>query len=171
MTTSAARRVVADCHVALQLLEEEQDSQRWRVHWAAAVALIRAVGHVLDKVDGIDPKTKKASKMAFKRWRDDPDCEIFRSFIEFERNNILKEYRFGPHPTDEVELALSVPLRHPETGEAFHETEVYSIGENIYKPMLEGFREGDDARDVLAETLEWWSRELDAIDATVGQLR
>jgi hypothetical protein len=171
MTTSAARVVIADCYVALQLLEEEQDSRRWRVHWAAAVALIRAVGHVLNKVDGIDKHVKEASHLAFQRWKADPNCVIFRDFIEAERNNILKEYRFGPHPTDEVEIALYFTLENSETGKIIRETEVVSIDQNIYKPMLEGFREGDDARDVLTEALDWWIRELDAIDATVAQRR
>lgn len=169
--TKAAREVLSDCHIALQLLEEEQDSRKWRVHWAAAIALIRAVGHVLDKVDGADGLVKEASRTAFKRWKIDPTCEIFRDFIDGERNNVLKEYRFGPHPTDEVEMALLVTLRHPVTGEVVQQTDVYPIGENIYKPMLEGFRHGDDARDVLTEALEWWSRELDAIDASVASRR
>lgn len=46
-----ARQVLADCRLCLEMLEQEQDLARWRIHWAAAVALARAVGHVLDKVD------------------------------------------------------------------------------------------------------------------------
>ena len=53
--------VLEDCRMALTLLEEERDYRRWRVHWAAAVALVRAVGHVLDKVDGKDPVRKRIS--------------------------------------------------------------------------------------------------------------
>ena len=58
--TAAARKVLADCEVALEMLEEEEDEQRWRVLWAGAMALLRAVGHVLQKVDcqsalNIDP--------------------------------------------------------------------------------------------------------------------
>ena len=50
--TARARIVLEDCRLALQLLEEETDLRRWRLHWVAAVALVRAVGHVLEKVDG-----------------------------------------------------------------------------------------------------------------------
>lgn len=153
------------------MLEDEKDNRKWRIHWAAAVALVRAVGHVLDKVDGADATVKAASRAAFKRWKTDPDCEIFRDFIEGERNNILKEYRFGPHPTEEVGIAVSVTLRHPETGEMMQVTDVLSIGESIYRPMLEGFRQGDDARDVLTDALDWWRRELDALDVTVARQR
>ena len=47
--TQHARTVLDDCRLALQLLEEETDPQRWRIHWVAALALVRAVGHVLDR--------------------------------------------------------------------------------------------------------------------------
>jgi len=166
--TRAARKVLEDCRVALQLLEEEQDLQRWRIHWAAAVALTRAVGHVLDKVDGDNPKIKAAARAAFARWKIDHANEIFREFIEGERNAILKGYRFSHHPSDEVDIAVLLTLRHPVTGEIRQEAEVIPIGENIYRPMLEGFREGDDARDVLSDALEWWTQQLDSIDAAVA---
>lgn len=64
-----AQTVLDDCRVALQLLEEEKDLQRWRVHWVAALALVRAVGHVLDKVDGADPAIGAAAREAYKRWK------------------------------------------------------------------------------------------------------
>lgn len=42
--TYAAREVRDDCRLALAMLEEETDLSKWRVHWAAAVALPRKVG-------------------------------------------------------------------------------------------------------------------------------
>lgn len=38
------------------------------------------------------------------------------------------------------------------------------IGDNIYRPIIEGFREGDDARDVYADALKWWDQELSEIE-------
>ena len=49
--TVAARRVLADCEVVLEMLDAEREEQRWRVLWVGALALLRAVGHVLRKVD------------------------------------------------------------------------------------------------------------------------
>lgn len=166
--TYAARQVLADCHLALQLLEEEQDLQRWRVHWAAAVALTRAVGHVLDKIDGENPIIKEIAKSAFARWKVDDTDEIFRAFIDTERNNVLKEYKFNLHPSKEVEIAIISETMNIETREIRQNIEIVPITENIYRPMVGGFREGDDARDVLSEALEWWGRQLDAIDAAVA---
>jgi hypothetical protein len=37
---------------------------------------------------------------------------------------------------------------------------VAKIGENIYRPLLDGPWEGDDARDVLTEAIEWWHASL-----------
>jgi hypothetical protein len=169
--TVAAREVLADCRIALELLEQETDLNRWRVHWAGAVALVRAVGHVLDKIDGNDPYVRAAAHGAFLRWKgDDPKYEIFREFIEPERNNILKEYRFRHHPLEEVPVAIELMLRGT-AGELRRHTEIFELGDNIYRPMLNGYREGDDARDVLEEALDWWAAELDEIDAQTARTR
>jgi hypothetical protein len=47
-------------------------------------------------------------------------------------------------------------------------TGTISIDENIYRPILDGFREGHDARDVLTDALIWWESELDAVDVLVA---
>lgn len=59
--TEAARKVLEDCKAALDMLDEEGDEQRWRVLWAGAMALVRAVGHVLQKIDGEDPTASTGS--------------------------------------------------------------------------------------------------------------
>ena len=163
--TARARQVLGDCRVVLQLLEEETSLQRWRVHWVAALALIRAVGHVLNKVDGADPAMGRVARAAFQRWKSpEPDHQIFREFIEKERNNILKEYQFNTHPQEEIEFVLQRTLAPVGGGPPIADYQVATLGENIYRPLLDGFREGDDARDVYAEAIEWWERELSAIE-------
>lgn len=165
--TYAAREVLDDCRLALAMLEEETDLVRWRVHWAAAVALLRAVGHVLDKVDGEDPLTKRLASQAFKRWKGSaPEHRIFREFIEPERNSVLKEYRFRHHPLNEVQMAVGYTLQNSATGETMQLGDVLPLGDNIYRPFLEGWREGDDARDVLSEAIGWWEAELNVLDVT-----
>ena len=163
--TCKAREVLDDCRVALSLLEEEKDIRRWRIHWAAAVALIRAVGHVLDKVDGEDPLIKQASNAAFKQWRSmDPNHEIFREFIERERNNLLKEYRSDVHPLTTVAMAVEFTAQPVGGGAPVRLAQIAEIGENIYRPFLHGPWEGDDARDVLSEAIAWWDSQLAAIE-------
>ena len=164
--TERARQVLNDCHVVLQMLEEERDLQRWRIHWAAAVALIRAVGHVLYKVDGAnDQYVRQAASAAFKRWQSDaPEHEIFREFFDRERNNILKEYQFNLHPLEEVSVSVRYTLQPTEGGDPIDLHGVFPIGDNIYRPLLDSYREGDDARDVYSEAIQWWESQLTAIE-------
>lgn len=163
--TRTARQVLADCEIALEMLEAEQDLARWRVHWAGALALLRAVGHVLHKVDGADPKVCRQVDIAYDRWKSQKmENAIFWEFIEQERNNILKEYRFNLHPLDHVDVAVTMTAQHPDTGEIVQIPQIVSIGENIYQPILDGYSEGDDARDVYREALNWWNTELTAIE-------
>jgi hypothetical protein len=113
--TTVARQVIADCEIALETLEAQRDLARWRVHWAGALALLRAVGHVLHKVDGADPKTRRLIDIAYDRWKAHrKENAIFWEFIEQERNDILKEYRFNLHPLDHVDVAVMLTVRQSE---------------------------------------------------------
>lgn len=163
--TARARYVLDDCRLALEMLEQETDLRRWRVHWAGAVALLRAVGHVLDKVDASNPGIRRAADEAYRRWKGNaPEHEIFREFIEKERNSLLKEYQFNTHPQEEIEFLLQRTLAPVGGGAPVVDYQIARIGENIYRPLLDGFREGDDARDVYTEAVEWWEKELSAIE-------
>lgn len=168
--TRTAREVLADCEIALEMLEGEQDLARWRVHWAAALALVRAVGHVLQKVDGAEPRVRKQIDIAYRRWKSQRKKHaIFWEFIEEERNNLLKEYRFNLHPLDHVDVAVTMTVQNPKTGGISQIPHVVPIGENIYRPILDGYSEGNDARDVYREALDWWNAELTAIERALSE--
>lgn len=168
--TRAAREVLADCRLALQMLQEEPEPDRWRVHWAGAVALLRAVGHVLLNVDQpVDRAVAEAGKAAHRGWKsDDPAHRIYRDFIEDERNNILKEYRSKVHPLNTVDVAVRLTLQNSKTGEIRYIDQMMPLDENLFRPMTEGYGEGEDARDVYQEAVDWWERELCAIDAATS---
>lgn len=134
--------------------------------------MIRAVGHVLDKVDGEDPIVRQAASAAFKQWKGtDPKHQIFREFIERERNNLLKEYRSDVHPHAEVALAFEYSAQSADSGAPLTYTQIAKLDENIYRPLLDGPWEGTDARDVLGEAIEWWDKELTAIEHEVTRRR
>ena len=149
--TQSARRVLSDCRIALQLLEETTDLDVWRVHWVGALALIRAVGHVLDKVDGQNRHLRKLAQERFKEWKKEPEHEIFQAFIERERNTILKQYEFGYEKEEEVGVVLDGGFIH-------------FLDENIYRPLNEGYGKNEDARDVYREAIDWWEARLEELE-------
>lgn len=152
--TLAARRVLSNCEVALDMLDMEEDERCWWVLWAGAIALLRTVGHVLHKVDTEDFKVSQAVDAAWSRWKCDRENNaIFWEFIEKERNNILKNYEFSM--LESAELSLVVPGQNMP----------FTIGENLFRPLMEGFGKGEDARDIYNEALQWWDTELTRIES------
>lgn len=158
----AARRVLADCEAALEMLEEERDEQRWRVLWIGAMALLRAVGHVLLKVDGETPRHRVLIDAAYRRWTDGrSEHSVFRHFIEEERNNILKEYRLNV--VDSGKVGVVIVAGDPDVGCVTEETP-FVLDENLFRPVTGEFGVGEDARDVYREAVAWWDTELSRLE-------
>ena len=164
--TEAARRVLGDCKAALDMLEDEEHEQRWRVLWVGAMALLRAVGHVLRKVDGEDARLRPLIDAVYDSWKANRSTNaVFWKFIEEERNNVLKEYRFNVLDSAEVGLCVVEVLGGPESSQALvHETP-FALGENLFRPVTEGFGAGEDGRDVYRQAMKWWDAELFRIEA------
>lgn len=96
--TTAACQVLEDCRGARSELVDRIQGSAWRRRWIVAVALLRAVGHVLDKVDGSRSASHKRAGVT--RWwkalgSSKPKPEIFWLFIDEERNAIVKEYEIN----------------------------------------------------------------------------
>jgi hypothetical protein len=67
-----------------------------------------------------------------------------------------------------VQVAVMTTLRPLGGGEDIRQAQVFPIGDNIYRPILEAYREGDDARDVLSDAIDWWEAELQAIEKALA---
>jgi hypothetical protein len=148
-----ARTVLSDCKNAHALLDDESDTIRFRLFWVAGVALLRAVGHVLQKVDaGQNSAIRLQIEQTYSEWKRDKEGNaIFWEFIEDERNNILKEYAIGF-------LAGPIDVLAQPNGE------IFSLDENLFCPIAEGRYAGEDGRDVMAEAIAWWDQQLNAIE-------
>ncbi len=148
-----ARNVLADRRTALDLLQEETRPEVFRLYWVAGVALARAVGHVLQKVDSEhDATIERAVASAYAAWKADKQANsIFWDFIEQERNQILKEYEVGflAGPIDVVAGA-----------------ELHTLGEHLFCPIADGVFAGEDCRDILEQAITWWESQLNSIEAT-----
>jgi hypothetical protein len=148
-----AWEVLRDCEHALEMLQTENSFDNFRIIWVAAIAQVRSVGHVLDKVDGErSPGLKKIIAETYREWKTNKDANsIFWDFIESERNSVLKQYEFGfifgP-------IGVITPA----------DQEIDEIDEGLFCPILDGKFEGEDCRDVLSSAIEWWKKQLTNIE-------
>ena len=148
-----ARTVLRDCKSAHALLEDESDEVRFRLFWVAGVALLRAAGHVLQKVDAErSPAIRLQVERAYSQWKRDREANaIFWEFIENERNHILKEYEigflYGP-----IHMAVQ-PM-----------VQTFSLDECLFCPIAAGRYAGEDGRDVMADAITWWEKQLNALE-------
>ena len=78
---AAAAQELLDRH------DEFEEHPEWVLFWVAGVALLRAVGHVLHKVDGTRcPKLKEIIARRWAEWKADRTANaVFWNFIEEER--------------------------------------------------------------------------------------
>jgi len=146
-----AQRVLADYKHALELLQEESHPDSFRVFWVAEISLVRAVGHVLQKVDGRDEVVKAAVASAYASWKADRSGNaIFWDFIEGERNQVLKQYEIGffAGPVDVVAGG-----------------QVHSLDDHLFCPITDGPFAGEDCRDILEQAIGWWEQQLAAVEA------
>jgi hypothetical protein len=160
-----AREVFRDCEYAKECLQQAIEQNRLKdakLFWFAALAMLRAIGHVLDKVDADERGSnfRDTLQERYKLWKQDP---IFANFIERERNNILKEYVSSlteRATTDESFLVTESGERLvTESGSALVGTTTISTlvkGNGVYS--------GISPDDVLARALAWWNRELSELE-------
>lgn len=111
----------------------------------------------MQKVDSKrDPQTAEAVDATWERWKANRETNaVFWEFIEEERNSILKQYEFGFLPGP-VEVAVTPS------------DELFTLDDNLFCPISEGRFKGEDCRDVLAQGIAWWEKELSAIEVHRG---
>lgn len=151
--TITARKVLHDCEKAYELLDLEENEQKFRLLWVSCISLLRAVGHVLRKVDCANNELLRNTVTNWwKKINAEPECHpIFFQFIETERNNILKEYEVGIF-SGEIEVLVG------EHGEPF------TLAATEFCPMSYGLFEGEDCREVAFIAINWWKRQLQEIE-------
>jgi hypothetical protein len=150
-----SRDVLQDCKHAVELLEQESHPDTFRVLYVAAVALARAVGHVLQKVDAkLNDRLSSAVAAAYEDWKSQrAENRIFWDFIEEERNQVLKQYELG---------FFAGPIN------VMAGREIHRLDEHLFCPITSGPFAGEDCRDVLHECITWWEEKLARIDSPIA---
>jgi len=134
----------------------------WRRQLAALLTLLRAIGHVVHKVDAQnDPKLRPAVEAWWTALNADKASHpLFWEFIERERNSFIKEYETA---------ARQVVVGHVGLVRYDSATDSYSSGPYVppkYTPKLAaGHFSGRDLQQAAAEAIEWWELQLSNIDA------
>lgn len=129
------------------------------------MVLLRAVGHVLKKIDGASGSQYES---AIDRWwttlkSTKPVPQIFWGFIDEERNNIVKEYQTN------AGQGVTIQLSGVSTGLRTGEQKVNPPNPPIYHYTMDaGPFQGRDQRDLIAKAIQWWETQLDAIDRDVS---
>lgn len=160
--TLAAWYVLDDCRTAADLLRRDKlDTPEWRVHWVACVALLRSVGHVLDRVDSnISDKARDAVDSKHKEIeRDKSHHPIYFNFMRFERNKLLKEAQFGANPEPTY-------LLH-EGKFVTHQGAHVITGVNYYRMSLKGF-ENKDGLGLIDAAINWWREYLEDLETRIA---
>jgi hypothetical protein len=166
--TIAARQALDDCREAVELLIDGVQGSEWRRRWVLAIVLLRAVGHVLDKVDG---NQSPHSRSAIDHWwaklkQTRPEPSIFWEFIDEERNSILKQYR--SRAGQGVTVRVPTLCLNVKTGEQRSEPDP-PLPPLYHYTLISGPFEGRDHRDVLREAIQWWACQLDSIDIMASE--
>lgn len=141
------------------MMEDEKDPNRFRILWVGGLALLRAVGHVLHKVDSENQAIGRASQAAYNSWKADKDShKIFFEFIEKSRNLLLKEYESLADSRGTIPIVVF----------SSQGSEIHELDENLFRPLVNGYGAGEDARDVYLEAIDWWDSELTAIEKSAS---
>lgn len=162
--TALAREILAGCDQLFDELNKETfDEPIWRLRWFSFVALLRAVGHV------VEHENRKIRSMGFEQlfnevndlWlRDNKDKLIAKQFICDTRNNMLKEFNFkkiGNEPCNFMTESGKTLIS--ERGDYFTGSTVVYVGE--------GSLRGKSIYTLFNEAKIFWIKYLNAIDALV----
>lgn len=168
--TEHARVVLQDCKHAIEKHTQDLQAEDFRISWISIVTLLRAIGHVLDKVDANQsPAMRKAIDEKYKELKkNEPEPRIFWSFIEEERNRFLKEYKHGVVRTINLKtknpnLYVSLDLANSRGGKI--------IGLRKYDKsyISSGEFKGKNELEIAWFAYDWWKKYLDEIDSFARQ--
>jgi hypothetical protein len=142
-----AREVLDRCRHAHQKMGSNPTVPDWVLIWVGTIALLRAVGHELEKDAESDTRLKQAHR-AWLNTRKKPNPPIFWDFI-------LKEA--------DVDVEHSVKFTLPISGGTIPRHAPQPPPIYTYQ-MTSGRFAGQDTRNLVRDAIKWWEKQLDDIE-------
>ena len=162
--TTTARIILQDLKHAISRHDNSLAGEHFRASWFTIVCLLRAIGHVLDKVDSdISEPMKRAISEKWQNLKNSKnENKIFWEFIEPERNRFLKNYKHNVKRTillsNSSEFSLTIDVGKSQGICLSTEDATESI--IAYGPYA-----GRPEIEVAWEAYHWWRKYLDEIDS------
>jgi hypothetical protein len=149
-----ARAVLDRCRHAHQKMGSKPTVPDWVLIWVDTIALLRAVGHVLERDAESDARLKQAHR-AWLNTRKKPNPPIFWDFIQ---NALLKEAELA------VEHSVTITLPPSEGTIPRHAPQPPPPPPIHNYKMKSGRFAGQDPCDLVRNAIEWWEKQLDDIE-------
>ena len=177
--TSRARFVLEDARVALALHTQAKAGPAFRASWFAVIGLLRAVGHVLEKIDGAsDSHLANAVSVCWKELNASrPEPAIYWGFIEGERNRFIKNYEHGITRLQIIRTGSSnnvLALDLANAGKATQLVSVYNIlpelpDRSVISVLADGPFAGHAETHVASQAIDWWNQYLVKVESLARQ--
>jgi hypothetical protein len=159
-----ARAVLSDCESAFaELRAANQETLRRR--WLTMLALLRAVGHVLKNVDSDTSEAHR--RIILEKWKEMNATKpqypaILWGFIEQERNDVLKQYRFAVRGN----LTIEIPTARPPLPVGTN----YDAVEPTFNvwPLISVRFEHEEPFVVVQQAVDFWREYLDDVDRRIA---
>jgi len=161
-----SRVVLDDCRGALDDLFLSKKANTWRRRWIIALVLLRAVGHVLDKVDGNScPRLGRIVKDEWLKLKGTkPEPKIFWGFIET-RNLAIKEYEILAG----INITITPTTAHLNTRTG-QQTSSPPVPTQYDYVIHSGAYKGTQQAEVIREAIDWWDVYLTKIEMRYSKL-
>ena len=156
MSTLTAREVLDDCRISVEMMDAESDHARLRVQWIGALALLRLVGDVLNKVDS--NRGSNVAEAVRTQFELDKTHELYQEFIKGARDRAVHLYDHDLLDVSEIPILIE---------HSNGELQQYELDECLYMPLTGLFRPGGDARDVYRDAIKWWDQHITAIEQRI----
>lgn len=172
--TAKARIVLQDCKLAIKRHTLNLQGEELRASWVAILALLRAIGHVLSKVDS---KQSPEMNQSIDEWwkaliNTKPEPAIFWGFIESGRNNLIKMYEHGisrhlivPGPEFEGKPSTIWIDQANSRGGGIRSEQGYAVSNLATGPFA-----GRYEKEVASEACNWWLEILNIIDERAKEI-